>query len=36
MIKDPRARELADETINAQRKEIAEMEAFIADLEAKK
>lgn len=35
-IKDPRVRELADEIIKAQREEIAEMKALIADLEAKK
>ena len=32
-ISDPRVRELADEIIRAQREEIAEMEALIADLE---
>lgn len=32
-ISDPRARELADEIIESQRREIAEMEALIADLE---
>ena len=35
-IKDPRVRELADEIIKAQRKEIDEMKALIADLEARK
>jgi len=35
-IKDPRVRELADEIIEAQRKEITEMKALIADLEARK
>jgi sulfate permease, SulP family len=35
-IEDPRVRELADEIIKAQRKEIAEMKALIADLEARK
>ena len=35
-IKDPRVRELADSIIKAQRKEIDEMKALIADLEAKK
>ena len=35
-IKDPRVRELADAIIEAQRKEIAEMKALIADLDAKK
>lgn len=35
-IKDPRVRELADGIIKAQRKEIAEMKALIADLEARK
>jgi hypothetical protein len=35
-IKDPRVRELADKIIEAQRKEIAEMKALIADLEARK
>ena len=33
-ISDPRVRELADEIIEAQRREIAEMERLIADLEA--
>ncbi len=33
-ISDPRVRELADEIIEAQRREIDEMEALIADLEA--
>lgn len=32
-ISDPRARRLADEIIEAQRREIAEMEALIAELE---
>lgn len=32
-ISDPRVRELADEIIEAQRREIAEMEALIEDLE---
>ena len=32
-ITDPRVRELADEIIETQRREIAEMEALIADLE---
>jgi hypothetical protein len=32
-IRDPRVRELADEIIEAQRREIDEMEALIADLE---
>jgi hypothetical protein len=35
-IEDPRVRELADKIIEAQRNEIAEMKAVIADLEAKK
>lgn len=33
-ISDPRVRQLADEIIEAQREEIAEMEALIASLEA--
>lgn len=33
-ISDPRVRELADEIIETQRREIAEMEALIADLES--
>lgn len=35
-IEDPRVRELAHEIIKAQRNEIAEMKALIADLEAKR
>ena len=35
-IDGPRVRELADEIIKAQRKEIAVMKALIADLEARK
>ena len=34
-IKDPRVRKLADEIIEAQRREISEMKALIKDLEAK-
>jgi uncharacterized protein (DUF305 family) len=34
-ISDPRVRELADEIIEAQRREIAEMKTLIAELEAK-
>ena len=34
-IEDPRVRKLADEIIEAQRQEIAEMEALIADLESR-
>ena len=34
-ISDPRVRELADEIIEAQRREIAEMERLIADLESR-
>lgn len=33
-ISDPRARKLADEIIEAQRREIAEMESLISDLES--
>ena len=35
-IKDPRVRKLADDIIQAQRREIGEMKALIADLESKK
>jgi hypothetical protein len=35
-IEDPRVRELADEIIKTQRKEVAEMKTLIADLEAGK
>ena len=35
-IKDPRVRKLADGIISTQKKEIAEMESLIKDLEAKK
>ena len=34
-MSDPRVRELADGIIEAQRREIAEMKALIADIEAK-
>jgi uncharacterized protein (DUF305 family) len=34
-ISDPRVRELADEIIEAQRQEIAEMKQLIADLDAR-
>lgn len=34
-ISDPRARQLADEIIEAQRREIEEMKALIADLESR-
>ena len=34
-IEDPRARELADEIIQTQKEEIAEMKAIIADLESR-
>ncbi|MCA1780863.1 MAG: DUF305 domain-containing protein [Dermatophilaceae bacterium] len=34
-IEDPRARELADEIIEAQKREIAEMKSIIADLESR-
>ena len=35
-ISDPRVRELADQIIESQRREIAEMKALIAELEAKR
>ena len=35
-IKDPRVRKLADEIIEAQRREIGEMKEYIKDLESKK
>lgn len=34
-LKDPRVRELADSIIDAQRREIAEMKSYLADLESR-